>query len=298
VIHQQALFFYSRIISKFFYSPVGNNIHFQGKMMISVKFRTLVFFVGILFCVIPGFASASSDNATIREVCWIDDVNGTISLSAEGDLSYVNTETIRFYGENSITGVTYLFLTGPHLSPAGVKLSSTKAVVTNNQPESFDIVNTDPAKKCKWEFQWTPDDNDLEGTYVIYAVSAPLDKNHLINRKYQSFSFILKSSGETPTMQKTVKIPDTTDPTTETTVPVTTDFPDTVSTEPPTPEFSGTVIQTSPATMPSPTRMKSTIQVPTPLPTMTPTQESPVFPELVVISLVCTLVMFSRVRKN
>jgi len=54
-----------------------------------------------------------------------DDLQGAVTITAEGDQSYYFGENILFSGTNTRSHTTYLFLMGPNLKPEGAQINST-----------------------------------------------------------------------------------------------------------------------------------------------------------------------------
>lgn len=230
--------------------------------------------LALIFSIVPapGASAGTSADISYSTNCYPAD-QGSVNIMAEGELSYLNNETIRFSGENSITCSTFLFLLGPSLPPSGVRLTNPAVAVTNNNPATFDVVRTGENNNyyCKWVYTWNPGSHDLDGTYTIYAVSKPLDKNHLDEGKYGSISIIIRAP-TTPTPTKIMKpVPSL----------ITSEI-----TQLPTPVQATAILLPSEPSVRTP--VKSTIKVPTSWPATTPTpvQESPLPGSMVCVALV------------
>ncbi|MDD1705699.1 MAG: DUF3821 domain-containing protein, partial [Methanoregulaceae archaeon] len=100
-------------------------------------------------------------------VTMITEVCGEIT-----DTSYLG-ETVRIYGTNTDSKVTYLFITGPCQSCAGENMTVTNTV-ENGVPTTFTQV---PVKSDgTWEYYWYTRDLQIDlGQYTIYATSMPND---------------------------------------------------------------------------------------------------------------------------
>lgn len=137
--------------------------------------------------------------------CFMRDGGSLKNMWADGDLSYQKDETIIFFGENTLSRTTYFFIIGRYLPSSGARLTNPSLAVINNNSASFDTVSTNITDNyyCKWYYSWDLSDSDLEeGTYTIYAVSEPRDKDHLVTGKYSSLSIIIRAPS-TPTPVKT-----------------------------------------------------------------------------------------------
>jgi len=148
------------------------------------------------FPVINGFGSpyqAAGSSVKSDEV----DVNvekGAVTIVAAGDQSYYLGEEIKLSGTNTETYKTYLFIVGPNLPTAGAQIQNSDPrhyPVVNNDPNSFKSV--DVAGDNTWSWKWGTSNYALDaGTYTIYAVSQPNDKDHLANAAYGTVSIIIK----------------------------------------------------------------------------------------------------------
>ena len=205
-----------------------------------------------------------------------------MTIKADGDYSYLDTDTIRFSGKNNVGKNTYLFLLGPYLPPSGARLTKPGVAVTTNDPATFDVVSirSDDNYYCTWEYSWDLSGHDLAGTYTIYAVSAPLDKTHLAAGKYDSISVIIRG----PETAMLTKSPTKT---------VTDTISDTITTTPVVFNTVPAITAGLPTTTPAPTRIKSTMNVPTSWPGTTPTraEESPLPAGIAGLSLVIGLII-------
>nr|MBP9008061.1 PGF-CTERM sorting domain-containing protein [Methanospirillum sp.] len=116
---------------------------------------------------------------------------GDVTIVASGDQSYYLGEEVKLSGTNSETDVTYLFITGPNLPNAGGMLKSPRKEVNNDQPASFD--QADVQDDDTYEFKWQTANLEMDaGTYTVYAVSAPRDKDHLSDAQYDTVSLVIK----------------------------------------------------------------------------------------------------------
>nr|WP_319540615.1 MEMAR_RS02690 family S-layer glycoprotein [uncultured Methanospirillum sp.] len=116
---------------------------------------------------------------------------GDVTIVAAGDQSYYLGEEVKLSGTNSETDTSYLFITGPNLPTNGATLKSPKKEVNNNQPQSFDIA--DVQDDDTWEYKWQTANLEIDaGTYTIYAVSSPNDKEHLNDAQYDTVSLVIK----------------------------------------------------------------------------------------------------------
>ena len=119
---------------------------------------------------------------------------GAVTIVAAGDQSYYLGEEIKFSGTNTETYKTYLFIIGPNLKAKGSQIQ-------NSNPRAFEVVNgnaatfkaLDVAGDNTWSWKWGTSNYALDaGTYTIYAVSQPYDKDNLANAAYGTVSIIIK----------------------------------------------------------------------------------------------------------
>ncbi|MDD3951677.1 MAG: PKD domain-containing protein, partial [Desulfobacterales bacterium] len=112
--------------------------------------------------------------------------HGTVSITASGDGNATIGDEISLTGTNTDSATTYLFLTGPGLNATGTNLVNLSMPVVNDNPSTFTVVDVEIDDS--WEYLW--DTRSVwggtleEGTYTIYAVSAPRDGGHLSDAIY------------------------------------------------------------------------------------------------------------------
>ena len=135
------------------------------------------------------------------------DVNvekGAVTIVAAGDQSYYLGEEIKFSGTNTETYKTYLFIVGPNLPAQGAVIANQdprNALVGDGIHTTKGVINNDAATfkaldvngDNTWSWKWGTSNYALDaGTYTIYAVSQPYDKNSLANAAYGTVSIIIK----------------------------------------------------------------------------------------------------------
>jgi hypothetical protein len=110
----------------------------------------------------------------------------TIFTSPSANATYSLGDEITFSGTNTDSRTTYLFITGPGLNPAGLRMQSDHpktSPVIDDAAATFKMVpdNDDHS----WQWKWDTRASDLDyGTYQVYAVSTPHDAGHLAGAKY------------------------------------------------------------------------------------------------------------------
>ncbi|MDO8872830.1 MAG: hypothetical protein Q7V05_08900 [Methanoregula sp.] len=109
-----------------------------------------------------------------------------VTILTSGTGNYYLGDDITFYGTNTDTRNTYLFLTGPNMKPLGSQIqtefpriySVTDGVASTFQSVDVGLDNT-------WSWKWSTLTTQLDpGSYIIYAVSTPNDVGHLTTAKY------------------------------------------------------------------------------------------------------------------
>jgi PGF-CTERM protein len=121
---------------------------------------------------------------------------GGVSITAAGDQSYFLGEEIKFSGTNTETYNTYLFLIGPNLPSGGANIASSNprdptVKVKNGEKTNFKSVEVNGDNT--WSWKWGTAAVALDaGTYTIYAVSQPNDRDNLQNVAYGTVSIIIK----------------------------------------------------------------------------------------------------------
>ena len=112
--------------------------------------------------------------------------HGTIGITTSGDGNATIGDEITLSGTNTDSATTYLFLTGPGLNATGVNLVDLSIPVVNDNPSTFTLVDVEI--NDSWEYRWDTlpvwGGTLEEGTYTIYAVSAPRDGAHLSDAVY------------------------------------------------------------------------------------------------------------------
>jgi len=119
---------------------------------------------------------------------------GFVTIVAAGSQSYSHGDEIGFSGQNTETYKTYLFITGPNLPEQGSQIQNPDPrhwPVENNNTATFKTMDVNGDHT--WSWKWGTANYALDaGTYTIYAVSRPNDKNHLENAAYGTVSIIIK----------------------------------------------------------------------------------------------------------
>lgn len=144
---------------------------------------------------------------------------GAVTITASGDGSYYLGEEIKFSGTNTETDSVYLYITGPNLPSNGgsfvgggldndgnacVEVNPPECEVKTNDKTTFKSVdvNDDNTWSWKWGTATVPLD---AGTYTVFAVSAPVDKDDLnSDTAYGTVSVIIKKPFVSATVSQSV----------------------------------------------------------------------------------------------
>jgi PKD repeat protein len=116
-----------------------------------------------------------------------------LTISASSSSAYLG-DNITFFGTNTETTESYLFLVGPGLPSQGAQIHSidpaSNAVVDQNSG-TFAAAVVTPA--TTWSWTWVTRGVILDaGTYTIYVLTDPRDRNNLGSTTYGTYSLILK----------------------------------------------------------------------------------------------------------
>jgi trimeric autotransporter adhesin len=115
---------------------------------------------------------------------------GAVTIVAAGDQSYYLGEEVKFSGTNTESFTTYLFIIGPNLAPNGAQLNEPRTAVPDS---GANMENADVASDNTWSYKWGTSSLQLDaGTYTIYAVSQPVNKQQLSAVAYGTVSVIIK----------------------------------------------------------------------------------------------------------
>nr|WP_319376857.1 MEMAR_RS02690 family S-layer glycoprotein [uncultured Methanoregula sp.] len=119
---------------------------------------------------------------------------GAVTIVAAGDQSYYLGEEIKFSGTNTETYKTYLFLIGPNLPTNGANIANTNPranAVTDGVASTFQAV--DVQGDNTWSWKWGTANYALDaGSYTIYAVSQPKNKENLGSAAFGTVSIVIK----------------------------------------------------------------------------------------------------------
>ncbi|MCK9581100.1 MAG: hypothetical protein M0Q92_11740 [Methanoregula sp.] len=131
-------------------------------------------------------------------------------------------EEILFFGTNTDTDLMYLFITGPNMAEQGSRIHNRdpgKWAVENDNPTTFKQLGV--SSNHTWSWTWDTANYALDpGTYTVYAVGKPLDKNHLARERYGTTTITIKE----PLVSATAS-PIITSATATTNIPTTTAVP-------------------------------------------------------------------------
>ena len=116
---------------------------------------------------------------------------GAVTIVAAGDQQYFLGEEIKLTGTNSETDFTYLYITGPNLPTAGGVMTDPRTPVTPGDPATF--TPQDVLEDNTWSYKWQTANLNIDaGTYTVYAVATPVNRDNLANAQYATVSIIIR----------------------------------------------------------------------------------------------------------
>jgi PGF-CTERM protein len=120
----------------------------------------------------------------------VEIVKGAVTIKTSGNESFFLGEEITLSGENTDSETIHLFITGPNLPSAGANLADLLPVVEGDAATfTTENVNTDNT----WEYKWATANLNVDaGSYTIYAVATPNNRDNLRSAKYATASVIIK----------------------------------------------------------------------------------------------------------
>lgn len=112
---------------------------------------------------------------------------GQLSLVTDKNSYYLGDEIV-LAGVNTETESTYFFITGPNLPNAGGKLDSPREPINVSN-----MVNADVREDDSYDYKWRTDAIGIDsGTYTVYAVSEPRNRDNLQGIQYATVSIIVR----------------------------------------------------------------------------------------------------------
>ncbi|MCK9306317.1 MAG: hypothetical protein M0P17_02190 [Methanoculleus sp.] len=112
-----------------------------------------------------------------------------IAPAASGVTVYPGSE-VTIAGTSTGSDTIYLFVTGPNLPSSGGRLEDPDTPVRSGDPASFTTVTV--GADDRWTYRWRTGEAGLDpGTYTVYAVEAPVDRENLSGHGYTTIPVIL-----------------------------------------------------------------------------------------------------------
>jgi len=131
---------------------------------------------------------------------------------AKGGVTVTSSSTSGFYlgneiqlsGTNTQSDTVYLFITGPNLPSAGGQLNAPRQSVTQGTADGT-WVAVDVNSDNTWSYKWETNNLSVDaGTYTIYAVAAPDNRDNLGSTQYGTVSLTLQKPGITASSNNVV----------------------------------------------------------------------------------------------
>jgi len=160
-------------------------------LMIAIIVGIIILFLYVLYYASIIFLSALLMNHNLpvnpflpveRLHFTYDGIYGKSRISGD---TFLRNTTVHMWGWNTASDKVYLMITGPGIGQkTGANLKDPMREVINDDPSSFDTVvdvyYTQEFGSDSWFYSWRTNSSILpSGTYTIYALSQPKDKNHL-----------------------------------------------------------------------------------------------------------------------
>jgi PGF-CTERM protein len=118
---------------------------------------------------------------------------GAVTIVAAGDQQYFLGEEIKLTGTNSETDFTYLFITGPNLPVAGGQMTDPRKPVDMSPGQEGTFTPQDVLEDNTWSYKWQTANLNIDaGTYTVYAIATPSNKDNLANTQYATVSIIIR----------------------------------------------------------------------------------------------------------
>ncbi len=162
---------------------------------------------------------------------------GQIPCAAALSITAYLGEEVPLSGSGSGTDTVYLFVTGPNLPQNGGNLQQPFSQVVTGDPETF--TRAEVGADTHWTVTWDTSGIGLDaGTYLVYAVDAPVGRSDLSGHSYAVTPVILIGPGSGGVVTAV---------TTPATPPVTTTLPPRTS-----PTAAATATSPEPTAIPAP----------------------------------------------
>jgi hypothetical protein len=127
-----------------------------------------------------------------------------VGMESDPDFRYHLGDTITVTGTNTGSRTTYLFITGPNLKANGSQIQNAyppAAGVVEGDTSTFATVAV--GADNRWSFVWDTSKSTLApGTYTVYAVSRPHDRNHLAYSPYGTTPVLFVKPGAPATVRQ------------------------------------------------------------------------------------------------
>ncbi len=139
----------------------------------------------------PPISNTGTDRQFKSDEVDVKIEKGAVTVVAAGTQNYFLGEEVKFTGTNSETDYTYMFITGPNLPSNGGQMTNPREPVVSGVTSTFNP--SDVLEDNTWEYKWQTANLNIDaGTYTVYAVATPVDKNGLSNAQYATVSVIIR----------------------------------------------------------------------------------------------------------
>ncbi|MEN6343544.1 MAG: MEMAR_RS02690 family S-layer glycoprotein [Methanospirillum sp.] len=129
-------------------------------------------------------------NALKYDTVAVSIAKGGVTVSTAANASFYLGEEVQLSGTNTDSSTTYLFITGPNIPSGGANLVDVSPVVSGDAGTfTSTTVNTDNT----WSYRWATANLNLDaGSYTIYAVSSPNNRDNLGSTQYSTTSLVIQ----------------------------------------------------------------------------------------------------------
>ncbi len=129
--------------------------------------------------------------ATSRyDTVGVEVAEGRLTLAAPADQSFYLGEEVVLSGTNTDSATTYLYVTGPNLPSGGARLTDMTGVVSG---DAGTFTSATVADDDTWEYRWATANLNIDaGSYTVYAVSSPVNRDSLGGTQYATTSVVTR----------------------------------------------------------------------------------------------------------
>lgn len=138
-----------------------------------------------------------TDAGYVADTCTVTvDSTMPVTIMAAGTQPFHRGDSVSLSGKNSVSDITYLFMTGTGLPASGGSLGSPLTPVLSDVPSGFDSAMV--SDNDTWAYNWVvPQSVPCDGTFTLYAVSMPKNLTDIGEASSGSVPVVISSHGNT-----------------------------------------------------------------------------------------------------